>query len=474
MQTTEPRLREQVETIFGGPVPEPASPESDRQLRDLAQSDPELAARPASEAAVPSVTLPSEVFVARMRRRHLLRRLLTRCFCKSAWPEGIVLDKRRILGFALVLFAGVFMPAVYLINTATIARHGGTAQVPLPSKPPVTPGSGSSTIDAFASREPRFRESQPAQGLAPVPRPVVSAAMPSTTSRSEVPPPPFYSLPRIPPPLPNAMGSTKEFAAQENPSGATPRVFAFVAPEDRPPTPQIFVFGQPETQSESSISGPIPTAPLTAAGRLSGTHEPTSERDNLRTASEARDQVSFRAGQVVTARLITGLALAPGLDPTPVFAVSDTPGWCGAASCPQVTWLGQATYAGGHRVQIRIFGALLARQSYPVQAIAMGTDLMAGVPASVSTQTPTVAAQIITAAIAASTDYLRMLGEQHQVTISSEWVTVTQSSTPDFLAHLLSRITEAIFTPNRTANVEVAEIAPMTELRILILAAQGR
>jgi hypothetical protein len=80
---------------------------------------------------------------------------------------------------------------------------------------------------------------------------------------------------------------------------------------------------------------------------------------------------------------------------------------------------------------------------------------------------------MITAALAAGRDYLRTL-EGRQVTISNEWFSITQNTNPDFLAYLLSHIADSILAPTRQATVDVAEIAPGTELRLLVLTAQRR
>lgn len=474
MHTIEPRVREQIATVLGTPLPDPGTPEFDRLVKHLEEAHPQLARKirsaPGSE---PRVTLPSESFVAGIRRRRLIRTIFTRCFYKPAWPEGLVVDKRRIVGFILVLFAGVFLPAIYLLNGAATRHHLSAG--PIASTPAATsmPRSGSATTTELLQGEIRLAQPRAMQGPGPVSPPRSPAVSnPFAARLGEVPPPPVFQIPRVSPTSTDVVPSIHGSPAPQTLDIGGNRVFAFVAPEERSAAPRIFTFGQPDLQkgvlssASSRADSPTQTVQLPdGGGAFMHQEEPGQHQAG---------QFLVRPGQVITARLVIGLALAPGLEPSPVLAVSDTPKWCGIESCPQVTWLGQATYVGGHRVQMKITTALVEKHAYSVQAIGFGPDMVAGVPAAMSAKTPTIAAQIIGAAITATSDYLKLLGEQRRVTITSEWFTVTQSANPDFWASFLNRITEVMFSPSRPATVEVAEIAPMTELRLLVLAAQGR
>jgi len=110
---------------------------------------------------------------------------------------------------------------------------------------------------------------------------------------------------------------------------------------------------------------------------------------------------------------------------------------------------------------------------YAVRAVALGPDMVTGVPAIVSGKTPTLAAQLITAALTATNDYLKVLGQQQRVTITTEGLTIIQSS-PDFWPHLFQHITDVVgISAMRAESVEIAEVAPTTDLRLLILTVEG-
>ncbi len=467
-----PDVKQQIEAVLSAPVPDPTTPEFDQFVEHLQRAHPELVRRILSGgASAPHVTLPSEAFIGRLRRRRWLRTILIRCFYKSEWPGELVVDKRRIIGAALVLFAGVFLPAIYVFNRAAMGRFLPTGQAKPASLVPSTTQSGSMVtgqssrrdlhpVDLHALQEPR--QTPPPPSLLP--------ANLASGRLLEVPPPPVYPVSRIPSVHGDALATVPGTRLQHDLiNGRTSDVFAFVAPEERSPA-RIFAFSQPETPGGVPSNIAVRPDPHTVAVPF---EEPRQQGDDASVSLNKVGQFLERSGQVISARFITGLALVAGLEPTPVLAISDNPRWCGIDTCPHVTWLGQATYVGGPRVQIKISAALVEGHRYPVQAMALGPDMIAGIPASISSRTPTVAAQMIAEALAAGRDYLRML-EERQVTISNEWFGVTQNTNPDFLAYLLSRIAGSILAPARQATVDVAEIAPQTELRLLVLTAQGR
>ncbi len=482
MWVVEPDVRLQVETVLGAPLPDPSTPEFARLLRHLKDTQPDIATRLLNGLrTASSITLPSEAFLHRTRKRRLFQHLLTRCLYKPAWPDGVVLDKRRALGFALVLFAGIFLPIIYLLNGTT------TALRPIPTSRLAT---AASTLGAAPGEKSTSIGSPTPRDLLPVPQvsppsiPRSPASLPTSAKPvggwlPKVPVPSSYAS-RQAPSSPFGTGPAPGLSAPLGfMDGSAAHVFAFVAADDRPQTSRVFVFSQSEeanrepTSGLSMHDGPPTSAPLYPLGERAGMPNVDAPLPHQQTVTTA-PQLPVHPGQVVGAQLVTGIALAQGLEPSPLLAVSDGLRWCGAEACPQVAWLGHATYSGGNRVHLQISAALMHRRMYAVRAVALGPDMITGLPAVVSAKTPAFAAQVIAAALTAANDSLRVLGQQQQVTITKEGLTVTQSASPDFWAHLLSRITEVVgISPSRQA-AEVAEVAPMTELRLLILAAEGR
>ncbi len=480
MWVVEAGVRQQVETELGAPLPDPSTPAFAQLLGDLQHTQPELAGRLLEGLrTAPSVMLPSEAFVHRMRRRRLFRDFLTRFFYKPAWPDEVVLDKRRVLGFALILFACVFLPAIYFLNGTSFAlRRVPTSRVDTVEKPPTAMMGNRTASVADPSPQDRLlavpRLSQPPSSLPPMSPPL---PLPRRLSgrQPEGPGPLSYTF-RQPPSAEFRTGSSTGFpSAVGTVEASAPRVFAFVAADDQPQTLRVFAFAQNEEVSRGptlGVSGPLTTTSANVPGALVG----TPDADVLpRQLGVSTAELAVRPGQVIGVRLVTGIALVKGLEPSPFVAVSDMPRWCGAEVCPEVTWLGHAAYSGGGRVQLQISAAVVNRRMYAVRAVALGPDMIAGLPAAVATETPTVAGQIIAAALAAVNDYLRVLEQQRRVTVTNEWLTVTPSAAPDFWTQLLSRITDVVgFSPSRGATVEVVEVAPMTAVRFLVLTSEGR
>jgi len=475
----EPEVRQQVETALGSPIPDPSTPEFERLLAHLQQTRPELARTLLEATRVASnVMLPSEAHAYRMQHRRVVRDLLVRCFYKPVWPEGLVLDKRRVLGFALVLFAVVFLPAIYLLNSAATARHvGGHQLVPdrgaASSAGEVPIAAAQTGPETPRGVSPRLAPSSAATPTLPIPLPgPLNGQLPDLS----VPLP--AAIHRFPPALSPSAPTAEGLPLQQNlAEGTALRVLAFATSEDRPPSTRIFAFIQPDgTNHEESVRADGRPGPsLTASAQTSSVPLPIPDTDGVPQSVGPPRPPGMRVGEIISARLMTGVALAPGLEPSPLLAVSDAPRWCGSDRCPQVIWLGHATYAGGHRVQIQISSALMEGRTYAIRAVVLGPDMVTGLPAAVSTKTAPLAAQVVTAALAAANDYIQSLGQQQRVTITQEWLTVTPAGSPDLLMHLLGRIGELIgASSGRGATVEVAEVAPTTELRLFILAVEGR
>lgn len=486
MWTLVPEIRQDVESVLGHRVPDPSTPEFERFFATLERAHPELARKILTGLqSAPQVTLPSEAFLRRMRRRRLIRNALTRVLYKPTWPEGVVLDKRRVLGLVLVLFAGVLLPAVYLVNARVLSgRRAPSGQVVGHPMMPlaVAPGQGAPSRDGAP-------QSAALSPLADRTRGSVTAPLvlpPSSGDTLRVLPPEILAPSR------NALQRPRS-VAPDLPSGlelvpppplprdaGTPHVFAFFPSEEHLSASRIFVFLKAEEPASDSYS---PGAPRSAAvAPIAPGQQPPPQIAAADTPSFVPTQIQsqsapspWQPSQIITARLVTGIAMVQGFEPTPVLAISDSRVWCGREICPRVTWLGQVTSAVGRRVQVHFSTAFIDGRAHSIRAHALGSDMILGLPARISTRTSAVAGQIVSAAFAAASDYLKALSQQHQVTIANGWLAITERGNPDFWTHLLTRVTDLFGVQSSgPPTVEVAEVAPETEFRLLILANEGR
>ncbi len=492
MWTFLPEARQEIETTLGYRLPDPSTPEFDQLLGRLQREQPELARKVLGGLrSAPSVTLPSERVARQWRRRGYIRAALTRLLYKPAWPDDLVVDRRRVLGLALVVFAGLFVPAVYLMNASAISG----SRLPAASRSAktlglagVAPGSTTTSTAAPSRTVPRASP----QGAPPVsistpsvPPPPASPEGPLGFLLPEVPAAPGAFFRRLPPAsLGSSSGIDRVVPHQsriEVPASAQ-RVFAFVDSEDLPPTPRVFVFVRAEETahapqsagltSPAPESSPFTRQPAVPAPMAAAPGADSSQPDQ---AAPVSGQLSWQLGQVVAAHLVTGIATTMGLEPIPVLATTRTPRWCGRDTCPPVTWLGQATYPGGGRIQAQFTAAIVEGRMHAIRAQAFGVDMIAGIPAQISTKTPALAAQLVGAAFAAAGDYLNAVSQQQHLTITNGWLTVAHNGAPDFWSHLLGRVAGMFgFQPGGPGTVQVAEAGPNTELRLLIIATEGR
>ncbi len=170
------------------------------------------------------------------------------------------------------------------------------------------------------------------------------------------------------------------------------------------------------------------------------------------------------AGQMMTAKLVTALALVPGAGSMPVVATSES---------PAATWLGDATMGTDGLVQIT-FHTLVGEQSaLSVRAIAIdATSKRPGLDAQMRTVARNTAAAVINAALRSTSDYVQALLQQRQVTITNGWATITTGEAPPLWMLFGSRLAEHLAprgSPDASRPLQVAELPAGTTLTILIL-----
>jgi len=460
-------VRQMVERELGRPVPDPASPEFGDFLEQLRGENPALHAR-LLEGLVPdtAVRMPSEASAQRMRKRGMFARAVGALFAKRAWPHEQIVHKRRVVAALLVAFGLFFMPAVYLMNSASVRQSR-------------TPGSGSTGTARQEAQKVEDAAHQPGPEGSSAGQTQVAEARERSPSDTQPPTglllPPVPANPEVLPP------GSPPVAASAAASGAAGSPFAYSRPSTRQPgqadrSPSgIFQYSREARRAGGGEGASVfvYTRAAAAAGAQEEAASSPPEPSPSRAEASRAEPVSWKPGDIVPGVLVTGIATVQGLEAVPVVASSAPPGGCPEGKeCEGAIWLGQARYQGGGRVAVEFTRVVAGGTALSVSAQAFGPDMVAGVPAKLSVRTPTAAAQLVGAAIGAAGDYFRALASRQQVTITNGWLTITQSGEPQFWQYLLAKIADLFRVgTSGPAAVQVAEVSPKTAVNILILGA---
>ncbi len=208
-----------------------------------------------------------------------------------------------------------------------------------------------------------------------------------------------------------------------------------------PPVPQV------------GDARPPPATPVVQAGAVENEPEVT----NLNTL--------LTPGTQLEAALVTGVAAADGAT-TPVIAKT-AGNWCGESSCPDITWIGEASYPSADRVELTFSQAVVADTAQGVTASAFGGDHLPGLPAGVRDVAPTALQDVLRGAVGGAADYLDALNTRETVVISGDEI-IRQPAEPDLGTYLLGRGTNLFSLPSdQTSITRLAEIPPGTTFTVI-------
>jgi len=205
-------------------------------------------------------------------------------------------------------------------------------------------------------------------------------------------------------------------------------------PTTLPPVPQV------------GGSTPAPPAPQGTA------QAPTTE-------PEVTDLSALLSpGTSLQAELVTGVAAADGAA-MPVIART-TGDWCEKGNCPEITWIGEASYPGTNRIEMLFSQAVVGSTVQSITATAFDSDRLPGVQASVRDAAPTAVQDVIRGAVGGASDYLDALNSRETVILRDGEI-VTEQAEPDLGNYLLQRGTELFSLPtDQTSILRLAEVAP--------------
>ncbi|MBI4277221.1 MAG: hypothetical protein HY660_02095 [Armatimonadetes bacterium] len=465
-------LRAQIEAALGEPWPDDASART-AVLTRLRVEDPDLYRAVIAELSGSPVALTVEVENRRRMRRERLEDLILGWARKRSQTGEIIVHRRR-LHVVLLLAGGVALLA--LMGLSLVARPPQPtvpASIAPASAPPLSSGSrapGPGSPGAGASR-PRTPEATSDRGT-PLPPDAGAPASPAT-ALPRPPLPPFPPAPIMTPaPRPSRPAEAGDPDIPELPDAddAPPGT---AQPGDRPAArdgaAQVVVFS---AQGTASSSTPMP---FNTPGRASETGPVVYEPDRTLSASATQAARSPGAdppnpttpppappaGARLSGRLLTGISLVPNLT-VPVAAGSGT---------PEAVWLGEASVDAAGLLRVVFTRVVVDQRERQVHAIALDHGAQRpGLAAATVMRTPDAAAAAVRVGMEAASDYLRLLSQQRQVTITNGWATINAGEPPPLWAVAAGRLAGLMAQWQASDRpVPVTEVRAGTPITILIL-----
>lgn len=285
--------------------------------------------------------------------------------------------------------------------------------------------------------------------------------------------------------LPSAPGTTLAVTPQDRaseqilpPASLSPETAQEEAPaatrlnwegsEEEATTPEnslSFVQNQQTNLSTTSTLSTLPPVPQVGGD----TPTPPAPQATTQPPAAEPDVTDLSAllspGTPLEAELVTGVAAADGAA-VPVIART-TGDWCGGSDCPEITWIGEASYPGTNRVEISFSQAVVGNTVQSTTATAFDRDRLPGVQASVRDAAPTAVQDVIRGAVGGASSYLDALNSRETVFLR-EGEIVTEQAEPDLGNYLLQRGTELFSLPTeQTSILRLAEIAPGTPFTVI-------
>ena len=226
-----------------------------------------------------------------------------------------------------------------------------------------------------------------------------------------------------------------------------------------------FAQGEQTTPSTTSAQSTLPPVPQ-VGGDTPAPPAPQATTQPPAVEPEVTDLSALLSpGTPLEAELVTGVAAADGAA-VPVIART-TGNWCGGNACPEITWIGEASYAGTSRVELVFSQAVVGNTVQRTTATAFDRDRLPGVQASVRDAAPTAIQDVIRGAVGGASSYLDALNSRETVFLR-EGEIITEQAEPDLGNYLLQRGTELFSLPTeQTSILRLAEIAPGTPFTVI-------
>jgi len=239
------------------------------------------------------------------------------------------------------------------------------------------------------------------------------------------------------------------------------------------------VFTQPALVGGSTfrrIPSELPSTEATAtteATSFTDEFEEIQETDITSQTQDTKEQIENKfeledyitTSDLVDASLVTGAILLPN-STQPVVAKAN-PKWCRKALCPELVFIGTATYKSGNRTELSFDQVVFDGAIQQTSSFAIDTDNAVGLPVNLSDTTPTIAQDLARGALSGVASYANALANQTTIT-SSAVGTIEQSSVPAIENFVLGNLAKLFSTQaEQTAVVRIAELKAGTALTIV-------
>ncbi len=179
---------------------------------------------------------------------------------------------------------------------------------------------------------------------------------------------------------------------------------------------------------------------------------------------------AFPVGRLFEAELLTGVLATPLAD-TPVVAQS-TANWCGEERCPRLVLMGTASFSANARALVRFDVAVTGEgKVYTLNGFAFDPkDRLFGLNGTVADIAPTLAADLLRAAVSGLSDWVQALNRQTQTQVVSGPngpIAVSTFEAAPFWTYSLGRIGNVFALPQNSTQIVRALVKGAGE-RILV------
>ncbi len=216
--------------------------------------------------------------------------------------------------------------------------------------------------------------------------------------------------------------------------------------------------------ADAPLLPPLPESPLEAATAVEA---PAPAAGVSLGGASSLEGLPFVPGQQVPAVLATGVLTIEGVA-APVVAVSPED-WCGAPPCPTVYWIGSATIGPTKRLEVRFDRATLEGRDLPVQALALEpADKVYGLVAEVREEAPTVASDLLRAALSGVAEWSRLVAGRKDVVTLPDGRTIETTPEPRVEDLIAGRVANLFgVAPTQKALIRVAKVPAGKPILIL-------
>lgn len=245
----------------------------------------------------------------------------------------------------------------------------------------------------------------------------------------------------------------------------------YARPRQNEPYTPIYVRQAPGGGGSSPSPSPsFPSSPSPPGGEGSPSLPPLFAPETPMASPTGKDLglgPALPPGLFFRGKLLTGVVASPGLT-SPVLVEAEE-GWCGKPSCPKLLLLGAATLGLNGRATVAFSAAI--EDGKLREADAVGFDLKDkafGLVGQVVDIAPSLAADLVRAALGGLADWVKALNQQTQVVTLPGGGTSTSFQAGPLWAYALGRVGSILAPPSEAAAlVRAVLVGAGEEIQVL-------